>query len=96
MITLNELKSFEDEKRLEFENLPEKYKLHAKRDLCGLLIVDMLFPDEGSVIGGADHDVVYLTVSRDAVMVNCTLDDLRALRACGIRIGEYDDLFMYV
>ena len=44
MITPAELESFDDEDRLEFENLPEKYKLHARKDLCGFLIMDMLSP----------------------------------------------------
>ena len=36
MITPAELESFDDENGLEFENLPEKYKLHARKDLFGL------------------------------------------------------------
>ncbi len=96
MITPDELESFKDEDRLEFENLPDKYKLHARRDLCGLLIMDMLIPGTRDILGGADHDVVYMDADREEVLAKCTLDDLRALRACGITLGEYDDFQMYV
>ena len=96
MITPAELESFKDEDRLEFENLPDKYKLHARRDLCGFLIMDMLIPGTNRILRGADHDVVYMDADREEVLAKCTLDDLRALRACGITLGEYDDLQMYV
>ena len=96
MITPAEIKSFEDEDRLEFEKLPDKYKLHTRRDLCGFLIMDMLIPGTRDILGGADHDVVYMDADRDDVLAVCTLDDLRALRACGITFGVYGDLQMYV
>lgn len=96
MITPAELKSFENEDRPEFEKLPERYRLHTRRDLCGFLIMDMLIPGTGDILGGADHDVVYMSADREEVLAKCTLDDLRALRACGINFGAYDDLQMYV
>ena len=54
-------KSVEDE-YLKFDRITNK--LAEQKDLCALIYISKLFSDNKYIIGGADHDIIFLNVNK--------------------------------
>src|SRR4051794_40461390 len=72
-----------DEDYGKFERIPETERLNRDKTLCGYLKVQsLLLNPNGSVIGGADHDVIFLPSPEE--LKPLTDDDIVYLLRCGI------------
>jgi len=96
MINLSEVFEKYDDDFLEFDRVENK--LHPRPDLCGFLLLDKLVPNPGNdIVGGAEHDEIYLIVDCDKLTEVATELDILTLIRCGIRyIKDYDSLAMFV
>lgn len=87
-------------------NFKRKFKdiekpLASRPDLHAFMLLDRLVPmpskGQQDMIGGAEHDIIFLTVNEDALARVATDDDIRDLAACGVFISqEYGGLCMFV
>lgn len=72
--------------------------LHPRSDICAFLLLDKLLPDPGrGIIGNADHEVIYLGVSTNALAEVATEEDILTLTRCGVMYdNENECLSMFV
>lgn len=75
---------------LKFEDI--EIKLSKDRKLHGLLYLNRL---TGKGIGGADHDIIYMS-ARPADLVGCNIRVIAELYASGIHCYDEDILAMFV
>lgn len=87
MIDLHETFNKFDGEYLEFDRVTNK--MHARPDLCALLLLDSLMPNAGrGMVCAAEHDQIFLDVNCEMLAGVATEDDIITLRRCGVR---YDD-----
>lgn len=66
-------------------------------DLCAFLLLDRLVPKADDVIGGADHDIIFLDVEAEELAKVATEEDIVYLTRCGVFLSsEFDCLCMFV
>ena len=61
---------------------------HPRADICAFLILDRLFPGNGDIVAGADHDIIYLEPELFEVAKVATEEDLVRLIRCGVIIQD--------
>jgi flagellar motor switch protein FliG len=85
---------FDDDEFLEFEHVAEK--LSNRADLHAFILLDKLLPSERDIdiIGGADHDEIYLSIEPEELLKVATKDQLLDLHRCGVR--DNNGLCMFV
>ena len=81
---------FEDD-FLQFKEVSEPNRLHARPDLCAFLILDRIAPSNKPMIGAAEHDVVCLDIDIEVFAAKATDDEIRDLRRCGVLYSEEND-----
>lgn len=69
---------------------------HPRADICAFLMLHDLVGGDGDMVSAAEHDEIFLDVDLDDLAAKVTKDQLRDLVRCGVRIGEYDSLAMFV
>ena len=89
-----------------FAAIPEDEFLEFKRvkapfsfrpDLCAFIILDKLAPSDRDIIGGAEHDEIWLDVDLEKLSAAATEDDILTLVRCGVRWDDdCDGLAMFV
>lgn len=67
----------------------------TKADIAAFLLLDKLIPDKSGIIGGATHELIWLSTDIDKLAEVATEEDILYLYRCGVRLGEYDSLEMY-
>lgn len=86
---------------LEFERIPESERRHPVPDICAFIYLHEKIPRPKNSRGGmsdiicsAEHDEIHLDYDHDGCMT-LTLEDVRYLARCGVRVDEYG-LCMFV
>ena len=80
---------------LKFKDIPNK--MTQREDLHVFLLLDRLLPSDFEIVGGADHDIIYLGVDVEALEKVATDRDIEELYACGVFYSkEYDCLCIFV
>lgn len=86
---------------LKFDRIPENERRHPVPDICGFIYLHEKAPRPHNRLGkwsdivcAAEHDEIHLDYDHDACMT-LTLEDVRYLSRCGIRVDEYG-LCMFV
>ncbi len=83
-----------DDEYIKFEMVENK--LSNRPDLHAFMLLDSLMPGDVDIISAAYHDEIYISIEIDDLSrTNITEDQVRDLRRCGLRIGEYG-LCMFV
>ena|ERR1017187_64630 len=98
-MTVKEIKDlFEennDEEFLEFKRV--RVKLTDRKDLHAFLLLDRLVPGKDDIVGGAEHDEIFLCVGLESLAKTATEEDILDLLRCGVRVDEYGEgLAMFV
>jgi hypothetical protein len=72
--------------------------LPSKRaDLCAMILLDKLFPDQNDMVFGADHDMIFFNINIEKLAKsNITKEDIMFLCGCGIGIYENGYLYKFV
>lgn len=82
---------------IKFEDIAKP--LHRRADICAFLMLDSLCPPEDKgrdIIGGAEHDAIYLDVDVDTLAESITDEQIRDLVRCGVMYdSENDGLMMF-
>lgn len=79
----------------EFEKIENP--LSTKEDLCAMMKLAQLVPNDQDLISGAKHDEIWFEPSfEDLSEANITEADIIYLIRCGVRVSEYDCLGMFV
>jgi hypothetical protein len=86
MSKLHDLFELHNDEFLKFENIPLHNRLHDRRDLCAFLYLQEKLGGKGTVIGGAEHDEIYLDFDNPEELL--TSDDVRYVTRCGVRWDE--------
>lgn len=80
---------------LQFERVEKKRS--TRPDLHAFLLLAELDPSSKDIVGGAEHDEIFLNVDIEAVARSSTLDTITELRRCGVMYDEdSDSLAMFV
>jgi hypothetical protein len=80
---------------LKFERVEKK--LCGRADLHAFMLLEQLAPGSKDLIGGAEHDIIYLDVDLDELCKNVTEAQLVELRRCGVMYeNQYECLAMFV
>lgn len=86
------------EEYIKFERVEPKRS--RRPDLHAFLLLDELVPPEREhqdIVGAAEHDQIYLSVSPEALAAVATRDQIVELSRCGVRYDEdIDSLCMFV
>ena len=69
---------------------------HPRPDLCAFLMLHDLCPGDRDMVAGAEHDEIFLDVDLEKFAAAVTEPILRDLIRCGVRLGEYEGLAMFV
>lgn len=87
----------EDHLDSEFLNFKAVQARRSNRpDLHAFSLLDALVPDERDIIGGADHDIVYIDVNVEKLAEVITLDQIIELKRCGVHwSSDGDGLAMF-
>jgi hypothetical protein len=83
----------------EFKNFASVLNpLHVRPDICGFLVLDSLVPGTTEVmVGGADHDQIWLSVDCKRLAAIATEEDILLLVRCGVCYDEREEsLYMFV
>lgn len=81
-----------DDEYLKFEDI--KTQLSSRRDLHALMLLDKLCPGEyssDSIVGGAEHDEIYLNIDIAALEAAAEESDILDLIRGGVRYDEDGD-----
>ena len=74
MLTSKQLADIFDDERengnhsdefLKFNRIPEAERRHARRDLCGMLLLAERMPGTRDIVQGADHDQIWFDCKRE-------------------------------
>lgn len=80
---------------LAFERV--EHKLSKRPDLHAFLLLDSLLPGNTDIVSAAEHDEIFLDVEPDKLAETAVTEEhIRDLVRCGVRIGDYDGLCMFV
>lgn len=72
-------------------------KLSTRPDLHAFLLLTSLVPNTSDIIGGAEHDIVYLNVDVEKFLAVATKDHLIELHRCGVLYSdEHEGFYMFV
>lgn len=71
---------------LKFEQI--EVKLHARPDIHAFLLLDSLLPGTTDIVGGAEHDQIWLSIDTDKLAAVATEEHIRELRRCGVMYDE--------
>jgi hypothetical protein len=80
-----------DDEFLKFDRISPERRLSARPDLCAFLLLEHLVPGTRNIIGGAEHDEIYLSADLEALLAAATEDDIVTLVRCGVRADEDND-----
>lgn len=83
-----------------FDGVLDDRRLSNRPDLCAFLLLDRLVPRQQpgyrDIVAGAEHDIIYLSVSLEDLAAVATADDVTTLRRCGVFVDtEADSLAMF-
>lgn len=83
---------------LEWEEVPEKYRVASRRDLCAFILLDKLVSRAGEsprdIVSCAEHDEIWLSVSPDELADSAiTEEDIKALSQLGVLVDSDLDCF---
>lgn len=68
--------------------------LHPCPDICGFLYLEKLCPHPGQdIVRGAEHDEIFINVTRKEFEKVATEEDVLYLIRCGIRYNVTEDYF---
>lgn len=73
-----------------------KPKRSTRSDLHAMLLLNELVPGTGSIIAGAEHDVVYFSVTREQLLEKSNDAQREELFNCGMFWSEEYGLFIFV
>ena len=92
---MRELFEKHSEEFLKFELVESKRSRRA--DLHAFILLDEIVPDnpDRDILGGAEHDEVYLSIDDDALAAVVTEVQVIELVRCGVRCGR-NGLCMFV
>lgn len=101
-MTMNEMWESVNDDFLEFDRIPECDRRHPVPDICAFIYLHEKSPRPSfnrsgkmsDIICAAEHDEIYLDYDHDACLT-LTLEDVRYLTRCGVRMGEFG-LCMFV
>jgi len=83
-----------DDEFLKFERI--KKPLHARPDICAMLMIHAIVGGVGDLISAAEHDVFYFDVDVETFAEKATTEQIRDLRRCGVVFfEECDSLGMF-
>jgi len=85
---------YSEEEFLEFERVENK--LSKRADIHAFLLLDRLCPSNISIVSGAEHDMIYLSVESDELSKVITREQILELSRCGVGYSSSSDLYMFV
>lgn len=72
-------------------------QMTSRKDIAAFCLLDRLIPGDKDLIGGADHDIVFLDVDLDKLNENASDDDIECLVRCGVHYdSETESLAVFV
>ena len=74
-----------DDEYIEFDNIPEDQRRHTRPDLCAMIYLQEKLGGTGDVIGGAEHDEIFLDFND---IEKLTEEDVLYIARCGVRYNE--------
>lgn len=84
-----------DDEYLYFDRIENK--LSKRPDIHAFLLLDLIAPNEGTILSTADHYQVYLNVDLDKLAENATQEQIRDLIRCGVSFHKDNEcLIMFV
>lgn len=78
---------------LKFDRIPTAERRHESPDICAFIFLREKCGAGGDIVEGAAHDEIFLD-SRG--IEKLTEEDAVYLHRCGVRMGEYESLAMFV
>ncbi len=96
-MTVKELVEIFDSENGEFLKFHKvKEKLSNRPDLHAFLLIDKLVPGDTDIIGGAEHDEIYIWADLEELAKVITREQVVDLCRCGVLYSKpYDTLFMF-
>ena len=90
---LNKLFKDNDDEFLKFKNIPVTRRLSSRPDLNAFMLLDQLAPGDEDMVSCAEHDEIYLSLSRKAVASLASEEQILDLIRCGLRLDDFGDGF---
>lgn len=76
-----------DGEYLRFERVENK--LSTRRDIHAFILLNQLHPEMMDIVGGANHDEIFLNVDPEFIANTATDEQVADLVRCGVVYGEY-------
>jgi acetone carboxylase gamma subunit len=76
-----------DEEYLKFDRV--KNKLSSRPDIHAFILLNQLHPSHVDIVGGANHDEIFLNVDPELISNHATDEQVADLVRCGVIYGEY-------
>jgi len=96
MLNLEEVFEKHEDEFLQFARIEPKEFPTERSDLYAFLLLDRLIPGKSDMVAGAEHDEIYLETDLTQLADSATEEDIITLIRCGVRLGNYDSLCMFV
>ena len=90
---LNKFFKDNDDEFLKFEKIPVTRRLSSRPDLNAFMLLDQLAPGDEDIVCSAEHDEIYLSLSRKAITCLASEDQILDLIRCGLRLDDFGDGF---
>lgn len=68
---------------------------HRRPDLCAFLMIDDLIPGSQDLIGCAEHDEFYLSVTTEDLAEAITEDIIKDLIRCGLQLDKRNGFYFF-
>lgn len=95
MIDLVAIFKENDDEYLKFDRIESP--LHPRPDVCAFLLLHAICPGSNDIIGGAEHDIIFLNVDEEELNEAATVENIVTLVRCGVVYSnEYGCLAMFV
>ena len=94
------------EENIDRTTIGAEYRRTSRQDLDAFLLLDGLVPAEPiegmhgyrrDMLGGAEHDKIWLDITPEQLAAVCTEEHIRVLSAFGVNYdSEFESLYMFV
>lgn len=86
---------YSEEEYLEFNRIPNAYRLSNRPDLHAFMLLDRLIPGQSDIVSAAEHDEFFLDIDQFDLESVATEDQMLQLIRCGVRPSEHGCLAMF-
>lgn len=79
---------------IQFEKV--EHKRSSRPDIHAFILLNELVPGTEDMVSAAEHDEIYISIDVDKLAEAISEDQAVELIRCGVRMGDYDGLAMFV